>query len=105
MYPDSELQHELVKVLGIPPSIDGKAFYKSLCEKISLMITTDFSRLVQLLYRLDINEEKLKSLLQHKPNEDAAVLIADLIIERQLQKIKSRKENNRRGDISDEDAW
>ena len=38
--------------------------------------------MVQLLYRIDVSEGKLKKVLQENPNEDAAGLIADLIIER-----------------------
>jgi hypothetical protein len=44
--------------------------------------------------------------LQQHPAQDAATIIADLIIERQLQKIKSRRQFSRRDDnISEEDKW
>lgn len=45
-------------------------------------IKNDFNKLVQLLYRIDVSEQKLKSILQSNPNEDAAKLIAAVIIER-----------------------
>ena len=45
-------------------------------------IQNDFNKLVQLLYRIDVSEEKLKYILQLNPNEDAAKLIAAVIIER-----------------------
>ncbi len=45
-------------------------------------IQHDFNKLVQLLYRIDVSEEKLKYILQLNPNEDAAKLIAAFIIER-----------------------
>jgi hypothetical protein len=45
-------------------------------------IQHDFNKLVQLLYRIDVSEVKLKSILQLNPNEDAAKLIAAVIIER-----------------------
>ncbi len=45
-------------------------------------IQHDFNKLVQLLYRIDVSEEKLKYILQLNPNEDAAKLIASVIIER-----------------------
>jgi len=41
-----------------------------------------FNKLVQLLYRIDVSEEKLKYILQLNPNEDAAKLIAAVIVER-----------------------
>lgn len=45
-------------------------------------IQHDFNKLVQLLYRIDVSEGKLKYILQLNPNEDAAKLIAAVIIER-----------------------
>ncbi len=45
-------------------------------------INHDFNKLVQLLYRIDVSEQKLKTILQSHPNEDAAKLIATVIIER-----------------------
>lgn len=45
-------------------------------------IQHDFNKLVQLLYRIDVFEEKLKYILELNPNEDAAKLIAAVIIER-----------------------
>ena len=45
-------------------------------------IQHDFNKLVQLLYRIDVSEEKLKYIIQLNPNEDAAKLIAAVIVER-----------------------
>jgi hypothetical protein len=45
-------------------------------------IQHDYNKLVQLLYRIDVSEEKLKYILQLNPNEDAAKLIAAVIVER-----------------------
>ncbi len=45
-------------------------------------INHDFNKLVQLLYRIDVSEQKLKTILQSHPNEDAAKLIAAVIVER-----------------------
>jgi len=48
---------------------------------------------------------KLKHLLKENPGEDAGFVIADLIIERQLQKIKSRKETKKDNHIPDDEKW
>ena len=45
-------------------------------------INHDFNKLVQLLYRIDVSEQKLKTILQSHPNEDAAKLIAEVIVAR-----------------------
>ena len=53
---------------------------------------------------MDVNERKLKYLLQENVGEDAAVIIADLILERQTEKMKLRKQYSRPDDsISDEE--
>jgi len=63
-----------------------------LADYLNQLILTNFERLVQLLYRIDVSEAKLKYLLKENPNEDAGRIIALLIIERQIQKIKFKKE-------------
>lgn len=52
---------------------------------------------------MDINEAKLRQLLHDNPAEDAGMIIADLIIERQMQKLKSKKENKGDNFISGDD--
>ncbi len=73
---------------------------------INELINKDFHALIQLLYRIDVNEKKIRLYLNEKPNEDAASVLADLIIERQLQKIESRKKFSRRNrSESEEEKW
>ena len=60
-------------------------------EFINECIKTDFSRLVQLLYRIDVSEQKLKTILQANPNEDAGKLIAAVIVERLAATKKARE--------------
>ncbi len=69
------------------------------------MIDRDFNGLLNLLYRLDINENKLRKLLEDIPNEDAGRIIAAMIIERQLQKKKSKEMFKQEGEIPEEDKW
>ena len=48
----------------------------------------------------------MRALLAQKDGENAATLIADLIIERQLQKIKSRQQFRQRDNsINENDKW
>jgi hypothetical protein len=55
---------------------------EKLIAYLNEFINHDFSKVVQLLYRIDVSEAKLKKVLHENPHEDAAHLIADLIIER-----------------------
>lgn len=63
-----------------------------LVNYINWLIQNDFQKLVNLLYKVDIQENKLRSVLRDNPDENAAELIAQLMIERQMQKIKTRQD-------------
>lgn len=78
---------------------------KVLSDKINWLITKDFSRLISILYRLDISEKKLSFLLSQLKGANAGDIIAGMIIERQLQKIKSRQAFKGVDDIPEEDRW
>ena len=76
-----------------------------LAKIINHLINHDFSRLVGVLYRVDVSEHKLKLLLKEYPDTAAGSIIATLIMERQEQKIESKKKF-RSGDVeSDEERW
>ena len=78
--------------IALPDKINADELQTELSGYINQLIKTDFEKLIALLYRIDVNEEKLKYFLTDNPNNDAGNTIACLIIERQLQKIKFRKE-------------
>jgi hypothetical protein len=66
-----------------------------LATHIDWLIVHDFNKLVALLYRLDINEYRLREILHEQQGVNAGRIIASLIIERELQKIKSRSETKK----------
>ncbi len=74
-------------------------------ERINHLLENDFTGLVNILYRIDVNEHTLRSLLAEKTGTDAAVIIYDLILERQIKKIQSRQDSQSRDDISESDKW
>ena len=80
-------------------------FKKLLATKINFLINSNFSKLVGILYRLDISEKKLKELLAKASDTPAGDVIATMIIERQIQKIESRKKFWHEGNISDDEKW
>jgi len=92
-------------LLQLPEKISLAEAREKLAAHINHLINHDFEKLVFYLYRIDVNESKMKQLLDEKEGENAAGLIADLIIERQLQKIKSRKETKRNNKISEDENW
>jgi hypothetical protein len=81
-----------------------------LAERVNDMINGDFSALVRLLYRIDVSESKLRQLLQENTTMDADRTIARLILERQWQKIITRKKYSQRDPMQgatgdEEDRW
>lgn len=66
----------------------------NLALTINELIKNDFSRLVQILYRIDVSEAKLKNILNTNPNEDAGKLIAQVILERLAATKKARESFN-----------
>lgn len=83
----------------------SEEIHNQLISYINELIKVDFNSLVQLLYRIDVNEKKLKLLLQQSPGVDAAPLIANLIISRQLQKVQTKKNFSKREKTDDDDSW
>jgi hypothetical protein len=79
-----------------------------LADFVNECIKSDFSRLVQLLYRIDVSEQKLKTILLANPNEDAGKLIAAIIVERLAATKKARESfsnnNNTSAPYNDEGA-
>ena len=80
-------------------------FMQLLADKINDLILHDFNKLISALYRADISEKKLNALLAENKNKDAGKLIAQLFIERQSEKIRSRRESRRDHNIDEEDRW
>ena len=78
---------------------------KKLEDYINYLINHDFERLVQQLYTIDVDEKKLKDLLQQHPHTDAAALISHLMMERQLQKEQLRQQFTTTPGPDDEEKW
>ena len=64
-----------------------------LIEQVSHLIDRQFDHLLRVLYLIDVNEQKVRRLIQENEGENAAAIISDLILERQVEKIRSRKKH------------
>lgn len=87
------VQQLIVKDLGLnveeDVKIEGlKKLHLWLTQEIIILMDRDFQKLLQILYRIDVNEQKAKKALSAT---DPASSIAELIIQRELQKVESRK--------------
>ena len=95
---------------GVPANIaDAPQLADALAAAINLMILHQYDRLIQLLYRMDISEKKLTTLLQQHSQTDAGRIIAALVIEREQQKIASRaahqKDSGETEDVEGTERW
>ncbi len=92
--------------IDLAEKISYPELHSELAEYINSLIKHNFDKLITYLYRIDVNEQKLKNLLQQNPQEDAGNIIATLIIERQQLKIKTREEfRQQENDINEEEKW
>ncbi|MGN6494690.1 MAG: hypothetical protein ACTHLE_22060 [Agriterribacter sp.] len=92
-------------LLSIADVVELAEIEKAVKQKVGELLQTDFNALLTLLYRIDVSEEKLKLLLETNKDTDAADIISRLIVERQLQKIKSRNQFRNNDSMSDEEKW
>jgi hypothetical protein len=73
-------------------------FRKYLTEKMRDLLDKNYNLLINTLYRIDISEKKLAELFSSKNKESIPERLADLIIERQIEKIEFRR-RYRQGDL------
>lgn len=64
-------------------------FVKELARAIQYLIDADFEKLMHILYRIDVSENKVKQVFGLE--QDVATQIALLIIEREKQKVITRE--------------
>lgn len=101
---NERILQEISNELGLEvksKSIDMQILY----DRLNDLINNDFQKLVAILYRMDVNETRLKQLLNENPGTNAGIIIAKLMIERQAQKIKSRQTYKPDENISDDEKW
>lgn len=94
--------------ISMLPQVTGVS-YQQLVDYISAhvakLLKHDFAALVQLLYRLDISEEKLRYFLHQHKDQMASRIMAELMIERQLQKVETRRLFKKDNNIPDDEKW
>ena len=85
---------------------EENAWVNQLSVLINELILHDFNALLQLLYRVDVSEREVKSLLQQQPHQDAGMLLARMLLQRQKEKAALRRQFNQDSSgIPDEDRW
>ena len=98
----AKLLGNALNLKALSPSIGEGAFsfeyfQRLLEEKIRDLLDYDPERLFQLLYRIDVDERKVKQLFEHAAAEEIPHELANLMIKRQMQKVYYRKKFGHQG--------
>ena len=101
---DNAITNKLFATTDIAVLSDKKLFDK-LAAYINELVNHDFDYLVALLYRIDVDEKKIRELLGSQKDANAGEIIAGLIIRRLEQKIKSREQFKPPTNIPEEEKW
>jgi hypothetical protein len=91
--------------LRLPDTISYERLEELLAERLEILISHHFQQFVFLLYRIDVPENQIRDILERDAGDGAYRKIAGLLIERQLQKIKSRETYKTSPPENEEDKW
>lgn len=82
------------KEVELPETVSGtseETYIQMLAKAIGVMLNRDFERLLQICYRIDLGEVKLKKILNESDPELVADDLAKALWDRQKQKIETRR--------------
>jgi len=81
----------LEESMMIPVSgLDSNAIREKLAILIAHLMQNNFEKLCQAMYRLDVSEVKFHQVMTEKPTGEIPSSLADLVIEREMQKVRTR---------------
>ena len=98
----AELSNKLE--IDLPEKISMEELKLFLAGYISHLISNNPDKLVSILSRVDVSEKMLKANLQNK-EEDASSIMAQMIIDRQVEKVKTRERYRSNNDIEEDQKW
>ena len=85
----------LIKIISkdfdIEDNLSEERLKQAMISAFSYLIENDFPKLIQILYKADVDQYKLKELLENTEGLTSAEVIANAYINRQLAKIETWK--------------
>jgi hypothetical protein len=81
----------IAKDFELEENMSEESLRVKMIHAFTYLLDNDISRMMNILYRADVDEEKLKSLLISASELPSAEVIADAYIQRQKQKIETWK--------------
>jgi hypothetical protein len=90
-----ESNQVLIKMISkdfdIADNLSEDQLREVLVKAFEYLVADDFSKLLQILYRADVDQYKLKELLEHAEGASSGAVIADAYIARQKAKLETWK--------------
>lgn len=77
-------------MIPIGMGLDRHMIREKLAELITFLMQNNFEKLCQAMYRLDVSEAKFDRVMNEKPIGEIPYAVADLVIEREMQKVRTR---------------
>ena len=74
-----------------PVPTDTEEIRNKLKDVIDHLLENDFERLLNAIYRLDIDESKFNQVISGVYGNDVSGKLAEIIIEREVRKVETRK--------------
>jgi hypothetical protein len=105
VFQETALQLSADAALAIQPDITYEQLVTLLAEKLEDLISNNFQQFVLLLYKIDVSENKVREIFGPDVSADAYYKLAAIMIERQKQKIISRKATKKPDDDDGEEKW
>ncbi|HEV7330318.1 MAG TPA: hypothetical protein VGN63_04700 [Flavisolibacter sp.] len=87
------------------PLMERRSIRSRLAHYLNQLLLNDFGSLVQLLYRVDVSEARVKTVLRQNSGVDAGELLTDLLLERIEEKKKTLQAFRTPPPESDEERW
>jgi len=79
------------KDFDIEENLSEDQLREVLIEAFAYLVDNDFPKLIQILYKADVDQYKLKELLETADGSSSAEVIADVYIARQMAKLETWK--------------
>jgi hypothetical protein len=93
--------------IAVVPTQSREELEQYLALRFNHLIQHEFDKLIAFLYRRDVSDQKLKGLLQAEPDTDAGLLIARLVIDREIKRHETWQQfqSNQSPDVDGVDRW
>ncbi|MCX3266397.1 hypothetical protein [Pedobacter agri] len=85
----------LIKIISkdfdINENLTDNQLRETMIDAFAYLVDNDFPKLIQILYKADVDQYKLKELLETAEGRSSAEIIADAYMKRQMAKIETWK--------------